>query len=164
MLTGLMLALSVFLAGCDEGILNAITRAEHPYPLKTPTIISQFHTTDPQSQLQFVGWRELWPGVHQDVVRVTEAFVERPQAVISEEIRGWSGRFSKGRVEYVNGQWELIERLPDENQGQDSSRTYHVRVYLDRQPNVLVAKGDWDGSANQIYVEVYRASDIPPAR
>lgn len=154
-------ALSLLMAGCDEAILNTITRREHPRPLTSPPVISQFHTNDPQSQIQSVGWREIWPGVKQDIVRVTDSFVGRPRVVIAEEVRGWVNRYGRGNWENRGGSWEWLENLSNEESLRAGTDTYHLLVYLALHPNILVAKGDWDSTTNQVRVEVYRASDLP---
>ena len=153
--------LLLLMTGCDEAILNAITRRVHPRPLDSPPSIAQFHTNNPQSQIRSVGWREIWPGVKQDMVWVTDFFVARPQTIITEEVRGWVNRYGRGNWENYGGRWEWVENLSNEESLRAGADTYHLLVYLDRQPNVLVAKGEWDSTTNQIRVEVYRASDLP---
>jgi len=156
--------LSLFLAGCDEAILNAITRRVHPYPLNSPPVISQFRTNDPQNHIRSVGWQEIWPGAKQDIVRVTDSFIARPQAVIADEVREWVGRYGRGNWENRGGRWEWVENISDEESLRAGTEAYHLLIYLDREPNILVAKGDWDRTTNQIRVKVYRASDLPPLK
>ena len=158
---GFLLVLLLFLAGCDEGVLNAITRSVHPYSLNSPSIIEQFQTDDPQSQIRFIGWREPWPGVRQYIVRVTEVFASRSQALIRYDVERWIKR-------YAEEFWETMDNLPKQQQQTYRIRggavDYHLFVYLDHQPDVLVAKGEWDSFTNQIRAEVYRASDLPLAQ
>ena len=153
---GLLVVGCGFVLGC-EGFFTSGAFDRH-----SPVVAQQFHTNDPGSQVTYVGYDyTLWGG-HKDIVRVSEAFIDRPQQVIAEEVRTWMKR-------HAEASWETINSLPNEQQRQ-SYRTrsgvvdYRLFVYLDRQPSVLVAKADWDSYTDQIRMAVFRANDLPPAQ
>jgi hypothetical protein len=98
------------------------------------------------------------PGEHQDVVRVVDAFAQRPRVDIEEDVRGWIAGHAKNALAWV-------EQLRNEEQRQgystpEGALEYHLFVYFDSQPSVLIAKGAWDSMTKDIRVEVYRAKDI----
>ena len=95
---------------------------------------------------------------------MTDSFIARPQAVIADEVREWVGRYGRGNWENRGGRWEWVENISDEESLRTGTEAYRLLIYLDREPNILVAKVDWDRTTNQIRTEVYRASDLPPLK